>query len=677
MRGGAPLRRHDEARAKRVLRAGACLALALVVSVLLLVGKRARAVAPAPPPSAPDVAMAERADSVASYTLRARLDPSLHTVHGEGTIRWKNTSAAPVSELWLHLYLNAFKNQGSVFMRSAVGGFRGGGAPSDWGMIDLTTLALVGDDGARHDLLAALERSRPGDEDETDARAPLPREIASGEEVTLEVAWIAKLPSLIMRTGYAGSFHMVGQWFPKIARLEPDGRFAHFPFERLSEFYADFGRYDVTLDVPDGFVVGATGPVVETKVDGGRLVQRHVQDDVHDFAWTAWDGFVTQRERIDGVDVTVLAPRGYDDHVARELETLRFALPHLGARYGKYPYPGLTVVHPPASAPEAGGMEYPTLITTGYPTWIPRGLHLVETVTMHELAHQWFYGLVASNENAWPFLDEGLTSYAEHEAMAAWKGPGSGMDLFGLTVGAVEAQAEQARQFGHDERIAKGAGAFSTGAAYGALIYSRTATVLETLARTYGKEKMDRAMGVYARRFRFRHPVPDDFLGVIREELGGEAASNLRLALFDKGWVDYAITQVGSHPSRGAAGVFDRGGERETITRDQTLRPGQHDGYVLVVRRGTLRLPVDIELTRADGTRERVTWDGQSESHRVPYSGTSPLVAAALDPDDKLLIDARSDNDFVTVAGRPRQGAPRVFERATFWAQVLLGALAP
>ena len=292
----------------------------------------------------------------------------------------------------MHLYLNAFKNQSSVFMRAPIGGFRGNRIPSDWGSIDLKKLVLV-DGETKDDLLGKVELKRPGDEDETDARIPLPREVAPGEEITLEVEWVDKMPTIVERTGYDGSFHMIGQWFPKIAKLEADGTFAHFPFHHLGEFYSDYGTYDVTIDVPDGFVVGATGPAVETKKEGGRLVQRHVQRDIHDFAWTAWDKFQVRKETIHGVDVTVLAPPGYDDHVERELETMRFALPHFGARYGKYPYPVLTLVHPPASASEAGGMEYPTLITTGQPSWLPRGLWFVETVTIHEFGHQYFYGL--------------------------------------------------------------------------------------------------------------------------------------------------------------------------------------------------------------------------------------------------------------------------------------------
>ncbi|MBX3209841.1 MAG: M1 family metallopeptidase [Labilithrix sp.] len=626
--------------------------------------------------AAPDVEMAAHAPNVASYTLRAKLDPTRHTVHGEGTITWRNASSKAVSELWMHLYLNAFKNQSSVFMRAPIGGFRGGHIPSEWGSIDLKRLVLV-DGETRHDLLPTIELRRPGDEDETDARVPLPREVAPGAEIALEVEWDDKLPNIVERTGYDGSFHMVGQWFPKIAKLEADGSFAHFPFHHLGEFYADYGTYDVTIDVPDDFIVGATGPVTETRREGGRLVERHVQGDIHDFAWTAWDGYRVKKETIHGVDVTVLAPAGYDDHVERELETMRFALPHYGARYGKYPYPVLTLVHPPVTASEAGGMEYPTLITTGQPSWLPRGLWFVEGVTIHEFGHQYFYGLLASNEDAWPFLDEGLNSYAENEAMAAWKGAGSGIHFAGLTIGDVEAQAERARHFGHDEKIAQGAGAFATGSAYGALVYSRTAALLETIARAYGKAKMDRALGVYARRFRFRHPTPNDLIDTIRAEIGPGAADNLRAGLFDKGWVDYTITQTSSHPSHGAAGMFDRDGKRETISPDKTARPNRYDGSVLVVRRGTLRFPVEIELVATDGSRSRVTWDGEAESFRVPYSGSAALRSAIVDPDDRILLDEHPQNNFATAPGQATAGAPRVLERGMFWAATLLGGLAP
>ncbi len=646
---------------------------ALVASVALLGlglaadGPVAHADPPAATPSA-DTPMLDHADAVASYTMRATLDPVAHTVHGEGTIVWKNASTVPVSELWIHLYLNAFKNQSSVFMRAPVGGFRGTTVPETWGSIDLKKLAWNEDD-----LLRGIELHRPNDEDETDAHVTLPRPIPPGETVTFTMEWDDKLPSIVERTGYQGSFHLVGQWFPKIARLEHDGSFAHFPFHHLGEFYSDYGRYDVTLDVPKAFVVGATGPEVESHDAGDRHVERHVQSDIHEFAWTAWDRFQTRKEKIRDVDVTILFPPGYDSLAERELATMRFALPHFDARYGRYPYSVLTLVHPPEAAPEAGGMEYPTFITTGNPSWMPPGVWFPEAVTIHEYGHQYFYGLSASNEDSWPFLDEGLNSYAENESLRTWLGPGSGADFLGLRIGDVEYQATLARAHGHDEKIAQGAGAFESGADYGALVYARTSTVLETLARVYGKEKMTHALGVYARKTRFLHPTPEDLLATIRAEIGDGAADNLRLALFDKGWVDLTVTQLGSSDAGPPAGLFDRGGKREKVDAKSGAENG-YDGWALVTRRGNLKLPTEIELVAEDGARTRVSWDGQSETFRAPFKGTSPLRAAIVDPDGKILIDDEPANNF---GARKPSGAPRVFERATFWAAAILGGIGP
>lgn len=646
---------------------------ALVASLLLAAvglaadGPPARADAPAATPSA-TTPMLDHADPVASYTLRAKLDATAHTVHGEGTILWKNASTKPVSELWLHLYLNGFKNQSSTFMRAPVGGFRGTTTPEDWGAIDLKKLAWNDDD-----LLPAIELHRPGDADETDAHVTLPRPIAPGDTATFTMEWEDKLPSVVERTGHVGSFHMIAQWFPKIAKLEPDGTFAHFPFHHLGEFYADYGRYDVTLDVPKGYVVGASGPQVETSDAGDRHVERHVQSDVHDFAWTAWDRFQTRKERIRDVDVTILFPPGYGALAERELATMRFALPHFDARYGKYPYSVLTLVHPPENALEAGGMEYPTLITTGQsPSWMPPGLWFPEAVTIHEYGHQYFYGLVGSYEDRWPFLDEGLNSYAENESLRQWLGPASSVDFLGFQIGDVEAQAVAARHNGHNERIAQDAASFATGADYGALVYSRTATVLETMARVYGKPRFEHALGVYTRKWRFRHPTPDDLLAVIREELGEDAASNLRLALFDKGSIDLAVLQLGSSNAGPAAGIFDRDGKRETV--EAKAGGSAYEGWALVVRRGGLRLATEVELVAEDGTRTRVPWDGQTETFRAPYHGRSPLQSAVVDPDGKILVDDDPTNNF---ASRRPTGAPRVFERALFWGATLLGGIGP
>ncbi len=622
-----------------------------------------------------DASLPAAADDVVDYLLSATLDPALHLVHGKGSITWRNASALPVKELWLHLYLNAFKNRRSVYLREPIGGFRGNEPVEDWGTIDLKKLTMQQSE-ATVDLLAGVELHRPGDDDETDARVPLPKEIAPGESVILDVEWEDKLPSILERTGYAGSFHFMGQWFPKIARLEPSGTWAHFPFHHLAEFYADFGTYDVTLDVPEAFTIGATGPVTESHTAGGRRVERHVQPNVHDFAWTAWDRWKTASETIDGVATKILYPPGFDVDARREMAAMRFALPHFREKYGRYPYGLLTLVHPPENASEAGGMEYPTLITTGGPWYGPPGVFTPEQVTVHEFGHQYFYGLVASDEVSWPFLDEGINSYAESEAAAAWRGPGNMASVLGFTLSDAAIQSVFGNLQEHDQPVAQPAPAFDTGSAYGDLVYARTGAIVETLRRVYGDAKVSTALGRYARKNRFQHPTPDDLVAAFSEVLGEGPSRTMRAALFDKGWVDYAILGIQDQRSSPPAGIFDRDGKRETLPEGKT-GDGSFDGWVLVARRGTLSFPVDVELSLADGTATRLRWEGDGDSVRLPYHGKVALRAAVVDPDHAVLLDDNLANNHATVPLEHTAGAPRTFERGLYWAELLLSALSP
>jgi hypothetical protein len=478
---------------------------------------------------------------------------------------------------------------------------------------------------------------------------------------------------VIERTGYYGSFHMVGQWFPKIARLEPDGRWAHFPFYHLTEFYSDFGSYDVTLDVPDGYVVGATGTRSSEKSAAGRTIVRYTQSDVHDFAWTAWDRFREKKQQTDGVTVRCLYPPGYEAVANRELDTVAFGIRSFGKAYGRYPYPVLTVVHPPDGADEAGGMEYPTLITTGGSWYSPPWVHEIELVTLHEFGHQYFYGLVATNELAWPFLDEGLNSYAEQLGLSEMFGEGSSGAGFGIAISDSAVQHALAAQLGHNEPVAQSASSFATGNDYGAIVYARTAVIFETLARVYGRAAMDRALGEYTRRYRFDHPGIDELLACVRSNIGDAAADAAATLLRDRAWVDYVAANATSHESAEPAGVFDRNGARETASGTST--GSDWEGWALIVRRGTVKLPVSIELRSADGSVQRTTWDGAGNWVRVPYHGKSELVSIVVDPDRNVLVDDNLSNNAYRVGRRAR--APRLFERLTYLAELALAWMMP
>lgn len=661
---------------------------------------------PAPvvaPPAGGWPALPETSDRVVRYTLEARLDPAQHTIDGKGTMALRNVASVALDKVRLHLYLNAFKNDRTIFRRARVGGFRGDsvGGP---GLVDVKKLVFEGKDLWPSRTFVSHAGESPQDsveprpegapDDETDVEIALPRPIAPGQTLELAVEFHDVLPEVSERTGYHGSFHFAGQWFPKFAKLEPDGRWASFPFHHVAEFYADYGSYDVTIDVPDRFVVGASGALASSKVEGGRRVVRHTLDDVHDFAFTAWDQFSekTGRFKEGGADVAIrlLYPPGYDEPAARSLEAAIHGLRDKGARFGAYPYSTLTIVHPPSGAEEAGGMEYPTLITSGGSGMPNHGVHEIEGVTVHELGHQWFYGLVGTHEVEWPSGDEGLNSLADELAMGTlFPGGGSAVSLGPLVVGE-ELFHRRGANPPFDEPIFQPAHQFATGRSYGARVYGATAMAMLSVRNACGPAAFDTALGVYTRAQRFRHPKPHDLLETLGAHLGATCGQAARLALTTPTTVDWYVEQILSEKRPAPAGWFDPPSGRIK------LEAGRADaGYrqsVWIGRRGVVDLPVDVELRFADGSRTRrvvqfvkapTVIDLPEASAGAPVSwlrldadGPVELVGAVIDPDHKLPLDRNRLNNWATTP-RHAGGAPVTRERAVAWLGVLVRGLGP
>lgn len=688
------------------------------VAVGLLGFKPAPVIAAPSPSIAPPVGgwpqLPAHADNVVQYTLEAKLDPGAHAIDGKGTITLRNTSGVVLNDLRLHLYLNAFKNNETIFRRARIGGFRGdrNGAA---GFVDVKRFAIKGGDDLwpKHEFVShrgetpqdpfsAFTKTDVAD-DETDVRIPLPTPLAAGASMTFEVEFHDQLPEVSERTGYHESFHFAGQWFPKLARLENGGKWASFPFHHLAEFYADYGAFDVTIDVPEAFTIGASGPLIDSKVVNGRRIERHTVEDVHDFAWTAWDKFVVRDEKLEGVAVRFLSPPGYEPAIDREVISLQHAMRDKNARFGAYPYPVLTVVHPPDGADEAGGMEYPTLITTGGPWWPNHGGHEVEFVTIHEFGHQWFYGLIGTHEVEWPSGDEGFNSFGDEVAFESLFPGGGAISLGPLQIN-TWIFMRRGVDGAFDEPIFQPAYKFASGRSYGGRVYGATAMVLQTLRRTYGPS-LDTAMGVYARKFRFQHPRPDDFFEVLRAEVGPECEMAARTALTTSFSYDVYVESISAARDKGPVGFFDGKDGRQ---KKEAKTDGGWNNATWIGRRGALDLSVDVELRFADGKRERrsirfgppavvlprgdmplnplsplspggddgppVPSSTNGNWFRIDADGPSELVSVIVDPDFKLLIDRNRLNNFTS---SKRGGAPIARERAQAWIAILSRMVGP
>jgi hypothetical protein len=315
-------------------------------------------------------------------------------------------------------------------------------------------------------------------------------------------------------------------------------------------------------------------------------------------------------------------------------------------------------------------MEYPTLITTGG-TLLPNLFaRAVELVTLHELGHQWFYGLLANNEAAAPFLDEGLNSYAEGIAATQLWGEASGGHFWDLDVSADAVRRSQAASAQHDSPVSAAAADFADFGSLGALVYARTAIILQTVERVYGTPAMQRAMAHYAERFRFEHPTTEGFLDSMRETLGEQAAGALRSLLTERGWLDYSVDEIACQRASTRHGVFDTVQGRVT-EQQQESASDEWVGEVLVRRHGNVVLPVEVRLIAGDGSISKRRWNGAEPWLRIEYRGASPLIGAIVDPDLQLPIDSNLLNNAKSLQS-PR--TPRSFERLVYAVQWALAA---
>jgi len=397
------------------------------------------------------------------YRIEARLDGETKELDGRETILWTNRSQDTVSDLWFHLYLNAFSNNYSTHLWETKGRARGRDFKEGWGWQRITSLRVEGEELAGNIRFRSPDDGR--EDDRTVFSVDLPRPVAPGETLAIEIEWESQLPRVRRRTGYKGNFLLVAQWYPKLGVYEGGRGWNCHQFHESTEFYGDFGTYDVTLDLPVEYrdKVGASG-VQEgaAVVNGDRVLTRFLAPSlgdrqaadqfgkhalVHDFTWTADPDFVVIEDtfqfarwagkhaaelqataaalgmepesvRLRDVVVRILMqPERARRQWKRHFDATCTALFFYGLWFGEYPYEQVTVVDPAWGAGAAGGMEYPTLFTCGTQLYTRKQMHRPESVTVHEAGHQFWYGLVGNNEFEAAWLDEGFNSYTDSEAI--------------------------------------------------------------------------------------------------------------------------------------------------------------------------------------------------------------------------------------------------------------------
>jgi hypothetical protein len=624
--------------------------------VLLLISASAAAQSPfAPKVSGP---LSQR---VVAYQIDAKYDPPSHTVDATETLTYHNLTGQPQDTFPFHLYLNAFQPK-STWMHEAHrdGSFRTSSLAewkeSDYGSNVVTSFEVVG----MGDLTKQMKFISPDDgnpDDKTVFQVKLPRPIPPGQDVTFKISFKAKFPEVVARTGYKRTFLLAGQWFPKVG-LWWHGQWNCHQFHAMTEFFADFGTYDVKIRLPKDHVIGATGVQVSDQDNGNgtKTVAFHAED-VHDFAWTADPNYKVINETFDGsVGPVKIRLLSYDSH-EREwqpyMTCVKDSMKKFDEWYGPYPYAQLTVVDPPHGATEAGGMEYPTFITGDSGWYIPKGVHLIDLVTEHEFGHQYWYGMVATNEfeNGW--LDEGINSYTEVKVIDSFYGPDvSVINWLGGQLGERELQRMGYLGSPDIDPLSKMSFQDMSIGTYGDITYGKTATMLITLEKIIGEQTLQRAIHTYFMRFRFTHPTQEDFMKTINEVAGQDLSWYWNQAVYGTQVMDYEVLRADSNPVNWwDENLKEKKGETEYETQ------------VILHRKGDFVFPVEavVKFDNGDSTIER--WDGKDRWVRYVYRKKAQVESVQIDP----TYQAPMDRDYVNNSRVTESQHGAVHKLATYW----------
>jgi hypothetical protein len=593
-----------------------------------------------------------------SYRIDAELDVAQARLNGTQFVVYRNNSPDTLRNLVVHLHQNLFA-QGVERVRPV---------PITGGMT-VTRVAVDGRPVAGAARAAAAGAAGAGafSVDGTLMNIVLARPLAPGDSLDAEFDWHFTVPPAgAPRMGHADrEVFTIAQWYPQLAVYDDLAGWHARPYWGNAEFHLMYGSFDVSITLPEGWLVGATGTlenadevltdearqrlrralaqdgivhVVTTdelaagdatlRAPGGMLTWRFLAADVRDFAFAASNHYVWDATRVVlPADAAGDATRSVAVNALyrpeMELWTeaaayARHALAFHAARWGPYRYPHLTTAEGPV-----GGMEYPMMQFVSGPRAGGQDLY---RVTSHEIAHQWYPMMVGSNETDHMWQDEGLVVYMQDLSVADHF---PGADPFAATQQAYLAIA------GSDiERpIMREGDLYGIGPQYVVAAYHKPGTLWRALGRVIGEQTLHDALREYTRRWLFRHPAPFDLFHTI-ESVAGE-----RLDWFWHPW--FYETAVLDQAIRSVAIEQTAAGERVTVVVEDL---------------GDVPMPVELELVLRDGTRERALlpvepWlDGRRRQWRS-FNVAAPVERIEIDPDGVFPDVDRANNVWIRPAG--------------------------
>jgi hypothetical protein len=573
---------------------------------------------------------------IASYKIDVRLDIKKKLISGQEKIFFLNTSTKDLDTLYLHLFPNAFSSDSTIFVKES-GYLKELMRKEEYqGYLKIKTV-----EDERGEVSYKLN--------ETLMSIALPEPLKPGKEIELSCEFELKVPKITFRLGYDQNNFLLCEWFPKLAVLEQDGTWRNFPSHYMTEFFSDFGTYDVSITLPVKYVIDGTGYIVAEKKnpDSTKTVSFHAEK-VHDFAWDCSPDFRIRKAIIEGTEVVfLLLPGGlYKFH--RWSKGAQSALRYCNSHFGKYPYKKLVVAN--SSIGLGGAMESPMFITMPPDLpFTPENVRLDEWIIIHELVHQWWYGIVASNEAEEAWLDEGMTTYTTRKIMENEYGTkGNVIDVWGIKISDRNLAKLSYTASAKVDPIVKPSWESLNQNSYAVNVYYKTSLVLDLLESLVGEENMGRFLKEYYDRYQFKHPKTDDFKKLAEEIFSQNLDSFFKDWFYDTKTCDYEVRRIKSE---------EKGNSKKDKLYQTTVE---------LRRNGDIIMPVDVLIELENGEKIRQTWDGKEKWYKFKIDTKAKIKSAIVDPENKIVLDLNVNNNALSVKPH-RWPVFKFFSDYLFW----------
>lgn len=520
--------------------------------------------------NAQDFRWQQRAD----YQIEVSLDVNTHRMSGKQKLTYYNNSPDTLNRIYYHLYYNAFQPGSMMDVRSR------NIADPDPRVTDRISKLKENEIGyQRIQSLTQDSRTVGYSVEGTILEVILAKPLLPKSKTVLEMAFESQIPLQIRRTGRdnkEGIAYSMTQWYPKIVEYDYQGWHA-YPYV-AREFHSPFGEYDVKITLPAAFMVAGTGvlvnadkvghgyeqPGTNVKEGTGNITWHFAAKNVIDFAWTADKEYVHDRKTVPGGPELHFFYQPNERVTANWKKMQDFAMAHfqfMSKTFGQYPYETYSIIQG-----GDGGMEYPmcTLILG------EGSFEGLVGVMVHEVAHSWFQGVLASNEALYPWMDEGFTDFAAQEFEATFSKDehpheGSYAAYFALM------------KSGLQEPLSQHSDHFNTNRAYSVAAYAMGTVFLEQLKYIIGKDNFYRGMRRYYSTWKFRHPEPNDFIRIMEKVSSMQLKWYMNYFIHTTKKIDYSIKHI--------------------IGKDQST-------FVTLERVGEFPMPVDLVVTFKDGTKK-------------------------------------------------------------------------